>query len=956
MPHDRSALGADISVPEVVARVRALRGQGDHAGAEDALADAIQLGSSAPELLIEYAHCAAHRGDWGEAMRRWGAVRLGLPDNWLGYAAGVFAARMGGQLDAADELVAVGLQRFPRESELLFENARVAEARQDWEEAASRWSMVRTQLPDHWIGYLSNAFALRRTGRSAGAAAVLREGQARLPGDHRVFAEYARCAEAERDWPEAVRRWATARERFPDQKECYLGGAAALRDAGHMVESDALLSDGIERFPTDPNFPIAFARNASARHDWDEAVSRWRNVQTRFPGELAGHYGLTLALRDNGRLDEAEAVLTDVIGQYPNDAGLMLEWAVLAQRRQAMPEALRRSEIARERMPENQLAYLVSADALHALGRRDEADALLREAIARFPDHPEPALKYARMADTHPDPGAAQQRWAAARDHFPHRLECHLGFAAALRRLQEQDAFVAVLRDACERFPEAAEPLAELAWFALNESEMDQAERLFARLRDRHPDKAVGYLGGAQTDLNRGRVADAEMLMDQAAQRFPADAQVALMRIQIPAHPFARPREWDTAIARADAALVQFPRHPVVARVSVQIRRDADRLEEAWALGAALCERFPDDAELAIEQARVAFARANWQEAIDTLSALVARFPGQQDAVVRLGEALVRADRLYEAETVLSGAIARPDAGPAAFMHYGLIAARRADWPEALRRLTEASQRFPRDHDLLARIFEVRLRLAESAPEEENHEGATTETEAEALDDRALMMRFESLGGSGHGCEFGLVQRAFRAEPLSLLRWSDLGDTCEGLIDALETNLEGIGEPEHTQLDLLPSGGRNEYWTKDRRHWMAMRAFIFEDEIPPDKMFVQACRRLRFLRGKLQDDLRESQKIFVYRNMWRNLTDLELERLHSAMQALGPNWLLYIRFEDEQHAHGTVELRAPGLIIGYIDHFACSPNDEQLGSAAPGFLRICQAAYRVWREQQGTMD
>src|SRR5436309_528289 len=38
-----------------------------------------------------------------------------------------------------------------------------------------------------------------------------------------------------------------------------------------------------------------------------------------------------------------------------------------------------------------------------------------------------------------------------------------------------------------------------------------------------------------------------------------------------------------------------------------------------------------------------------------------------------------------------------------------------------------------------------------------------------------LALQFESLGGTGHGCEFGVFQRSLGVEPLGLLRWADLG-------------------------------------------------------------------------------------------------------------------------------------------------------------------------------------
>ena len=251
-------------------------------------------------------------------------------------------------------------------------------------------------------------------------------------------------------------------------------------------------------------------------------------------------------------------------------------------------------------------------------------------------------------------------------------------------------------------------------------------------------------------------------------------------------------------------------------------------------------------------------------------------------------------------------------------------------------------------------MFEANLRLAEA----ETKPGSTPTPEAadqpEAPPERTLMLQFESLGGSGHGCEFGLAQQHYGAEPLDLLRWSDLGDGCDGLIQALECRLDGIGAPDNTILETVPSDGRKEYWTKDRRYWMAMRAFIFEDEVPYDKMWGAACRRLRILRDKLIKNLTNGDKIFVYRNMWRNLRSDELGRLYAATRAFGPNWLLIIQFADDIHPAGSAEVRAPGLIVGYIDHFGFSPGNEPLGDVCPDILTVCGAAHALWTQQRGS--
>jgi hypothetical protein len=207
-----------------------------------------------------------------------------------------------------------------------------------------------------------------------------------------------------------------------------------------------------------------------------------------------------------------------------------------------------------------------------------------------------------------------------------------------------------------------------------------------------------------------------------------------------------------------------------------------------------------------------------------------------------------------------------------------------------------------------------------------------------------LMMNFESLGGSGHGCEFGILQRGFGAEPLGLLRWADLAPHL--LAEALEQEFEGVGLVENTIL-FVPPGDRPEYWTRDSRYWMAMRTFVAADATSEEQMREQVCRRLQFLRDKLIGDLRASAKIFVFKVIERNLTDQEIGRLHAAMRRYGDNTLLYVRYQDEEHPNGIVEVAADGLMIGYIDRFAHSKTDENLGPATQSWVALCKAAHAL---------
>lgn len=211
-------------------------------------------------------------------------------------------------------------------------------------------------------------------------------------------------------------------------------------------------------------------------------------------------------------------------------------------------------------------------------------------------------------------------------------------------------------------------------------------------------------------------------------------------------------------------------------------------------------------------------------------------------------------------------------------------------------------------------------------------------------------MRFESLGGTGHGCEFGIFQRKFGAEPLGLLRWADLG--VEQLCRALESEFEGVGDPENTVVFVPETGhDRPEYWTRDHRHHMAMRSFVYCDEVSETEMIRLARQRLKFLRRKLLEDLRLSEKMFVYKNMKRNLTLEELDRLYAAVRSYGDNTLFYICYSDRNHPAGTVEVisEKPGLILGYTDRFTHTPDDSKfLGETSEIFIELCNAALSLW--------
>lgn len=207
---------------------------------------------------------------------------------------------------------------------------------------------------------------------------------------------------------------------------------------------------------------------------------------------------------------------------------------------------------------------------------------------------------------------------------------------------------------------------------------------------------------------------------------------------------------------------------------------------------------------------------------------------------------------------------------------------------------------------------------------------------------RAFAMRFESLGGHWLGCEFGQIQRVWRAEPISLLRWAAMWPGT--LTAALQNGFAGVGEPAHTEF--FRKGAH--WWTRDVRWHMDSNSFMAHEDVSEDNFRASASRRLIFLRDKLLSDLCSPDKIFVFKMTDRVLSDAELSALNAAMRRYGSNWLLYVTLADDGHPDGTAEHLGPGLLRGYIDRFAAGANGEDCGGFnAPGWYNVLSAALAI---------
>ena len=212
-----------------------------------------------------------------------------------------------------------------------------------------------------------------------------------------------------------------------------------------------------------------------------------------------------------------------------------------------------------------------------------------------------------------------------------------------------------------------------------------------------------------------------------------------------------------------------------------------------------------------------------------------------------------------------------------------------------------------------------------------------TVTAVEQMPLHDLMLNFESLG---QNCEFGLVQRQCQAEPLGLLRFSST--PLPRLLDALEARFEGMGSAEATTVALASNG--REYMVNDSRFGFVYHAWVNAGEMTPEDLTRREARRIPFLVRKLLEDLEAGEKIFVFKGMGA-VAEEEVFPLAMAIRRYGPNTLLLVNLAGGPHRAGTVEARAPGFLVGYLDRFAPGDNahDLMLGQ----WVKLCREAWRL---------
>ena len=370
-------------------------------------------------------------------------------------------------------------------------------------------------------------------------------------------------------------------------------------------------------------------------------------------------------------------------------------------------------------------------------------------------------------------------------------------------------------------------------------------------------------------------------------------------------------------IARLALLRQRFPNHAVGYINGIRAARRTNSHVEAEALAEQGLARCGNHHRLLIESAICADLRSEWPEAVRRWRLVDQHGPMDGRAFYGLGVALIRNGQIDEGEAELWKGLAKFPRDLDVKVALAEAATARECWGEAVAIWQKLLEENPRNQRLIDGLGVATWRYqVQKETFGEFHDDTQVQVAdvGQVLDEelRQLMLRFESLG---EDCEFGLVQRHYGAEPLSMLRWCS---THPGtLTPGLGRRFEGVGELQNIELDL----GKPEIMVNEKSSGIRFHTFIQRSpNLDLEDFSRRQAKHLAQLRRRFLDRLDDGEKIYVYKMLKIYSLDI-IEAIYAGIQRYSSAPLLVISRADTENPPGSLRHLHDGLYHGYVDRF-----------------------------------
>lgn len=202
----------------------------------------------------------------------------------------------------------------------------------------------------------------------------------------------------------------------------------------------------------------------------------------------------------------------------------------------------------------------------------------------------------------------AAQLWASLRQSQPAELTGWRLGAIAAEHLGRAEEAASLRAEAERRSPDPAAALIRNTKQALTDGRWPEALEIANRLRERFPDRVIGYTGASAALREMQRLDEAAALLDAATERFRNAIEVWLARAWLA---FAT-GDWGAATQAFAVCRKAVPDQPEPVVGLIRSLCGAGKFGDAERLLAEVLERFPTDAVLLGEREALSLRRAAW--------------------------------------------------------------------------------------------------------------------------------------------------------------------------------------------------------------------------------------------------------------------------------------------------------------------------------------------------------
>jgi tetratricopeptide (TPR) repeat protein len=241
------------------------------------------------------------------------------------------------------------------------------------------------------------------------------------------------------------------------------------------------------------------------------------------------------AFRD-GKIEEAEATLRDVVASEPENAAACHMLGLIALGRGRHADALAEFSRAIAANPRFARAHVSLALAQVAIGDRTAAEASYRQAIALNPKLPMAVVNLAGLLMQEGRLAAAIELLRPAIKRMPDRFELRNNLGIALLRQGKTAQAVKAMQEALAVAPNLALAHANLARALRASGKLDEAAARYRRALEIEPDHAQMMTRLAEVEREQGNLSEAAFLAERAQRLDPkltaASVALALCRLE----------------------------------------------------------------------------------------------------------------------------------------------------------------------------------------------------------------------------------------------------------------------------------------------------------------------------------------------------------------------------------------------------------------------------------------